>query len=152
MVRARAEALEGGHAYLDAVVQESQRIRPVITYVMRTLQAPMAVAGHEVPAGATLGTSITLMHRRPDLFERPLEFRPERFVDAKPETYSWVPFGGGVRRCLGAAFAQFEMCQVLGVVLARRALGAPDPRPERNRRRGITFIPGRGARVVAQPL
>jgi cytochrome P450 family 135 len=152
MERARAEALEGGHAYLDAVVQESQRIRPVITYVMRTLQAPMAVAGHEVPAGATLGTSITLMHRRPDLFERPLEFRPERFVDGKPETYSWIPFGGGVRRCLGAAFAQFEMRQVLGVVLARRGLCAPDPRPERNRRRGITFIPGRGARVLAESV
>jgi cytochrome P450 len=152
MERARAEALEGGHAYLDAVVHESQRIRPVITYAMRTLQSPMTVAGHEVPAGATLGTSITLIHRRPDLYERPLEFRPERFLDAKPETYSWIPFGGGVRRCLGASFAQFEMRQVLSVVLARRALTAPDPRPERSRRRGITFIPGRGARVVAQAL
>jgi cytochrome P450 family 135 len=146
-------AASGDTGYIDAVVQESQRLRPVITYVMRTLQAPMEVAGHAVPAGATLGTSITLMHRRADLFPDPLAFRPERFIDAKPETYSWVPFGGGVRRCLGAAFASFEMRQVLGVVLARRALrpGA-DPRPERYRRRGITFVPGRGARVVAQPL
>jgi cytochrome P450 family 135 len=124
----------------------------VITYVMRTLQAPMTVGGHEVPAGATLGTSITLMHRRADLYPDPLAFRPERFLDAKPETYSWVPFGGGVRRCLGAAFASFEMRQVLEVVLARRALHAADPRPERYRRRGITFVPGRGAAVVSQPL
>jgi cytochrome P450 len=150
---AMERAATGDEAYIDAVVQESQRIRPVITYVMRTLRAPATVAGHEVPAGATLGTSITLMHRRADLYPDPLAFRPERFVDGKPETYSWIPFGGGVRRCLGAAFASFEMRQVLGVVLARRALrpGA-DPRPERYRRRGITFVPGRGARVVAQPL
>jgi cytochrome P450 len=150
------EALEraatGEEAYLDAVIQESQRLRPVITYVMRTLQAPMTVAGHAVPAGATLGTSITLMHRRPDLYPDPLAFRPERFLEAKPETYTWVPFGGGVRRCLGAAFASFEMRQVLGVVLSRRALRAADPRPERYRRRGITFVPGRGAAVVAQPV
>jgi cytochrome P450 len=150
------EALEraatGDTAYIDAVIQESQRLRPVITYVMRTLQAPMTVGGHEVPAGATLGTSITLMHRRADLYPDPLAFRPERFLDAKPETYSWVPFGGGVRRCLGAAFASFEMRQVLEVVLARRALHAADPRPERYRRRGITFVPGRGAAVVSQPL
>jgi len=148
---AMERAATGDTAYIDAVVQESQRLRPVITYVMRTLQAPMTVAGYDVPAGATLGTSITLMHRRADLFPDPLAFRPERFIDGKPETYSWIPFGGGVRRCLGAAFASFEMRQVLGVVLARRALRAADPRPERYRRRGITFVPGRGARVVAQP-
>jgi cytochrome P450 len=150
--QAMARAASGDDAYLDAVIQESQRIRPVITYVMRTLQAPMEVGGHTVPEGATLGTSITLMHRRPDLYPEPLAFRPERFLDAKPETYTWVPFGGGVRRCLGAAFATFEMRQVLGVVLSRRALTPADPRPERNRRRGITFVPGRGASVLAQPV
>ena len=149
---AMERASTGDTAYLDAVVQESQRLRPVITYVMRTLQAPMTVGGHEVPAGATLGTSITLIHRRPDLYPDPLAFRPERFIDAKPETYTWVPFGGGVRRCLGASFASFEMRQVLDVVLSRRALRAADPRPERYRRRGITFVPGRGAAVVAQPV
>ena len=148
---AMERASTGDAAYLDAVVQESQRLRPVITYVMRTLQAPMTVGGHEVPAGATLGTSITLIHRRADLYPDPLAFRPERFLDAKPETYTWVPFGGGVRRCLGASFASFEMRQVLDVVLSRRALRAADPRPERYRRRGITFVPGRGAAVLAQP-
>jgi len=147
---ALARASTGDEAYIDAVVQESQRLRPVITYVMRTLQAPMTVGGHEVPAGATLGTSITLMHRRADLYPQPLAFRPERFLEAKPETYTWVPFGGGVRRCLGAAFASFEMRQVLDVVLSSRRLTAADPRPERYRRRGITFVPGRGASVIAQ--
>jgi cytochrome P450 len=149
---AMERAASGDTAYVDAVIQESQRLRPVITYVMRTLQSQMEVGGHEVPAGATLGTSITLMHRRADLYPDPLAFRPERFLDGKPETYTWIPFGGGVRRCLGAAFASFEMRQVLSVVLARRALRAADPRPERNRRRGITFVPGRGATVVAQPI
>src|SRR4051794_2239264 len=150
--RARAEALEGGHAYIDAVIQEGQRVRPVLTYVMRTLKAPMEVLGHEVPTGATLGTSITLMHRRADLFPEPLAFRPERFLGAKPETYSWIPFGGGVRRCLGAPFASFEMRQVMSVILARRELAGPDPRPEPRRRRGITFVPGRGGLLTAQPL
>ena len=149
---AMERASTGDATYIDAVVQESQRLRPVITYVMRTLQAPMTVGGHQIPAGATLGTSITLIHRRADLYPDPLAFRPERFLDAKPETYTWVPFGGGVRRCLGAAFATFELRQVLDVVLSSRALRAADPRPERYRRRGITFVPGRGAAVVAQPL
>jgi cytochrome P450 len=149
LARAREEALAGEHAYLDAVVQESQRTRPVLTFAMRTLKAPLEVAGHEVPAGATVGTSVVLMHSREDLFPEPYAFRPERFVGAKPETYSWIPFGGGVRRCLGAAFAQFEMRQVLSVVLAQRELRAADQRPERRRRRGITQVPARGARVIA---
>ena len=147
-----ARAREGDPAYLDAVVQEGQRTRPVLTFAMRTLKAPMEVGGHDVPAGATLGTSVLLLHSRPDLFPDPYAFRPERFVGAKPETYSWIPFGGGVRRCLGASFAQFEMRQVLTTVLARRELRAADQRPERRRRRGITQVPARGARVIAQPV
>jgi cytochrome P450 len=150
--RARAEAFEGGHEYIDAVVKEAQRVRPVLTYVMRTLKAPLDIGGHAVPAGATIGTSITLMHRRADLYDEPLAFRPERFLEAKPETYAWIPFGGGVRRCLGAPFATFEMRHVLSVILTSRALTAPDPRPEPRRRRGITFVPGRGGRIVVQPV
>jgi cytochrome P450 len=119
---------------------------------MRTLKAPLDIGGHAVPAGATIGTSITLMHRRADLYDEPLAFRPERFLEAKPETYAWIPFGGGVRRCLGAPFATFEMRHVLSVILTSRALTAPDPRPEPRRRRGITFVPGRGGRIVVQPV
>jgi cytochrome P450 len=155
LARARAEAQGDEHAYRDAVVQEAQRLRPVLTYVMRTLKAPMQVGGFTAPAGATLGTSITLMHRRADLYDEPLAFRPERFLDAKPETYGWIPFGGGVRRCLGAAFATFEMRQVLGRILRRCELEAVGPANEARRRRGITFVPARGARVrllARQPL
>ena len=152
LARARAEALEGGHEYIDAVVKEAQRMRPVLTYVMRTLKSPISLGGHELPAGATIGTSITLIHRRPELYDEPLAFRPERFLEAKPETYAWIPFGGGVRRCLGAPFATFEMRHVLSVILTSRALTAPDPRPEPRRRRGITFVPGRGGQLLAQPL
>ena len=147
---ARAGARRGAgdeHEYRDAVIKESQRVRPVLTYVMRTLQAPMEVGGFTAPAGATLGTSITLMHRRADLYDEPLAFRPERFLDAKPETYGWIPFGGGVRRCLGAAFASFEMRQVMGRILRRCELEPVGPANEARRRRGITFVPARGARV-----
>ncbi|MDP9385026.1 MAG: cytochrome P450 [Actinomycetota bacterium] len=147
---ALARSREDG-AYLDAAVKEAQRVRPVITYVMRRLTAPFAVGGYTAPAGATLGTSVTLMHRRADLYPEPHAFRPERFLDGKPDTYGWVPFGGGVRRCLGAAFAQYEMRQVLGTVLERCDLRPDDPRPERHRRKMITFIPARGARAVMTP-
>jgi cytochrome P450 family 135 len=151
LARASAEARAGeGHAYLDAVVQESQRVRPVIGYAMRTLKAPMRVGGYDVPAGATLGSSITLVHRRPDLYPDPHAFRPERFEGRKPETYSWIPFGGGVRRCLGAAFAAFEMRQVLGATLARCELRPADTRPEPRKRKAITHFPGRGATVVLE--
>ena len=135
-------------AYLDAAVKEAQRVRPVLTYVMRKLTAPFDVGGYRAPAGATLGTSVTLMHRRPDLYPEPHAFRPERFLEGKPDTYGWIPFGGGVRRCLGAAFAQYEMHQVLGTILERCDLRPDDPRPERHRRKMITFVPARGARAV----
>ena len=150
LARAREEAIAGGHDYLDAVVQESQRVRPVIGYAMRSLTAPMDVGGYSVKAGATLGTSINLIHRRPDLYPEPHAFRPERFAERKPETYSWIPFGGGVRRCLGAAFASFEMRQVLGVVLSRCELAPADPRPEPRKRKAITYFPARGAAAILE--
>jgi len=146
---ALARAREDGD-YLDAAVKETQRVRPVITYAMRKLTGAMEVGGYRVEAGATLGTSITLLHRRPDLYPEPHAFRPERFLEGKPDTYGWVPFGGGVRRCLGAAFAQYEMRQVLGTMLARCDLRAPEPRPERHRRKMITFVPEHGAMAVAE--
>jgi cytochrome P450 len=150
--RLLAERRSGSDEYLEAVVKETLRLRPVVPAVVRRLQAPMRFGPWELPAGVHIAPSIYLMHRRPDLYPEPLAFRPERFLEAKPETYTWVPFGGGVRRCLGASFASFEMRQVLSVVLARRRLRTADPRPERYRRRGITFVPGRGALVTAQPL
>jgi cytochrome P450 len=148
LARVRAELADGNDAYLDCVIKETLRIRPVLSFVMRTLKSPMEVGGYTIPAGNTLGTSIFLIHRRADLYPDPYAFRPERFERGGPDTYTWLPFGGGVRRCLGAAFAGFEMKQVLGQVLSRVDLRAADPRPERAARRAITFVPAKGARVV----
>ena len=129
MARAREEAREGGHAYLDAVVQESQRMRPVITFAMRTLKAPMEVGGHD---GARRRDARHLGHAActaaPDLFPEPLAFRPERFVGAKPETYSWIPFGGGVRRCLGAVVRAVRDAPGARASCSRAASCAPPTR------------------------
>jgi cytochrome P450 family 135 len=144
----RDELTAGEDAYLDCVVKETLRDRPVLNFVMRTLKQPVEVGGYTVPAGWTLGTSILLLHRRPDVYPDPCAFRPERFEERPPETYTWVPFGGGVRRCLGAAFAGFEMKQVLARVFGRCDLEPADPRPERPARRMITFVPAKGGRVI----
>jgi cytochrome P450 len=135
-------------AYLDAAVKESQRVRPVLTYVMRTLTEPMDVGGYRVRAGATLGTSITLLHRRPDLYPDPTAFKPERFLGRKPGTYEWIPFGGGVRRCLGASFALTEMKVVLETILASTSLRPVGGGGESTTRRAITFAPSRGGRIA----
>ncbi len=140
----------GEGQYLDAVIKETLRLRPVVPAVIRRLQAPMELGGWELPAGVHIAPSIYLMHRRADIYPDPLEFRPERFLAADPPgTYEWIPFGGGVRRCLGASFALYEMRVVL-----RAALEAVRPRAEARRRsegvtrRAITFAPTRGSRVV----
>jgi cytochrome P450 len=141
--------LDAGDDYLDCVIKESQRTRPVLTYsALRKLTAPAEVGGYTVPAGWTLGASAWLVQHRPDLYPDPQAFRPERFEEGQPSGYSWVPFGGGVRRCLGAAFATYELRTVLRTIVERFELEAPDPRPERMSRRAITFVPGKGARAV----
>ncbi|HVS29276.1 MAG TPA: cytochrome P450 [Solirubrobacteraceae bacterium] len=148
--RLRESLAAGGDDYLDAVVKESLRMRPVVPGVGRKLQAPFEVGGYLLPAGTELNPSIALMHRRSDLYPEPDTFRPERFLDpdTAPDTYTWIPFGGGIRRCLGASFATFEMGVVVRRVLERARLAAADPRPERVYQRGITLVPKHGARVV----
>jgi cytochrome P450 len=141
---------DGDGEYLDAVIKESLRLRPVIPAVVRCLQAPMVLGGWELPAGVNVAPSIYLMHRRPDIYPDPLAFRPERFLESPPSTYEWIPFGGGIRRCLGASFAAFEMKIVIRAVLASRRLRVdPDARPEGVTRRAITFAPTRGGRIRA---
>ncbi len=143
------DELEAGESgYLDAVVQETLRLRPVISIVLRRLMQPMEIGGYLLPAGVSIVPSIYLLHRRADLYPRPHEFEPERFLEQPPGTYTWIPFGGGVRRCLGAAFAQFEMQVVLRELVLRRNLTPSRARPERNRRRAITETPERGAEVL----
>jgi cytochrome P450 len=144
---------DGGGEYLDAVIKETLRLRPVVPAVARRLQAPMEFGGWELPAGVHIAPSIYLLHRRPDLYPEPLAFRPERFLaDDPPGTYEWIPFGGGVRRCLGASFALFEMRIVLREALrVIRLQTDAGRRPEGVTRRAITFAPTRGGRVAVEP-
>ena len=131
--RLRDEVDAGDDTYLDAVVQETLRLRPVIALVLRRLTEPMEIGGRLLPAGVTVAPCIYLLHRRPDVYPEPRAFRPERFLETPPGTYTWIPFGGGVRRCLGASFAQFEIKVVLRelVSAARHQAGAPARRAAR---------------------
>jgi cytochrome P450 family 135 len=155
LARLREEAEAGGDAYRKAVVQETLRLRPVISIVLRKLVEPMELGGRRLPAGVSIVPSIYLVHRRPDIYPRPEEFLPERFIEGEggkpPGTYTWIPFGGGVRRCLGAAFAQFEMEAVLRELVLRRELAPVRPAAERVRRRAITETPERDAEVIVAP-
>lgn len=143
----RAELESDGDEYLRAVIAEALRLRPVVPLAGRRLQSELRVNGHLLPVGTDVTPAIWLAHTNPDVYPGPLEFRPERFLDGAPETYAWIPFGGGVRRCLGAAFAEFEMRIVLREVLLRCDLELASSRPERIARRNITFSPKRGTRV-----
>jgi cytochrome P450 len=146
--RLRDSLAEGSEDYLDCVVKETLRARPIVGVALRRLTASLPVGGYTVPAGALLGASMILLHSDPDLYPEPGAFRPERFHGKRSDPYSWIPFGGGVRRCLGASFATFEMKIVLRRAVERCELHAPGSRPERPRRRFVTYAPDRGARVV----
>ena len=141
---------EGGDEYADAAAKEALRLRPVLPLVLRSLQRPATIAGIDLEAGTLVAPSIYLVHRRPELYPDPAAFRPERFLGPEPQggTYTWIPFGGGIRRCLGAAFALLEMRVVLAELAAAVDAAPADPAPERTVRRGITLIPRRGAEVV----
>jgi cytochrome P450 family 135 len=140
----------GQGAYLDAVVDETLRVRPVIWGVWRRLTTAVEIAGHRLPAGTTVEPSISLLHAS-DAFEDADEFRPERFVrDGSPPPYTFIPFGGGLRRCPGASFATMEMATVLRAVLARVELQTTDARPEKPRVHHVTLVPSRGGRVTVE--
>ncbi len=149
--RLRSEVDAGEEAYLRAVIAESLRLRPVIPLAGRRLRGELRVDGFTLPPGTDVTPAIWLTHTREDLYPAPLEFRPERFLEEAPETYAWIPFGGGVRRCLGAAFAEFEMRVVLRETLRRCELRGARRRPEGIARRNITFSPRRGTPVVVSP-
>lgn len=142
-------------AYLDAVVKETLRLRPVIDAAERTLTQPRTVAGWDLPAGVKVYPGIALVQMREDIYPRAQEFRPERFLDEAAESYSWIPFGGGIRRCLGAALAQAEMAEVLRVTVPAVELRPVRTRPEPVVLRGVTLAPRYGVQVdighVLQP-
>ncbi len=136
-------------AYLDAVVKETLRTRPVVMDVARLLKHDTEIGGYELPAGTIVLAAIAAMHARPQAYPDWEQFRPERFLDQDAQPYTWIPFGGGVRRCIGAIFAQTEMKVVLREVLRHVRLRADRPRPERPAIKHVTVVPARGARVVA---
>ena len=148
MERLRAEVEVGEDAYLTATIQETLRLRPVVVAVLRKLTEPVELGGYELPAGLTVVPSIHLIHRDPTIYPEPESFRPERFLETPPGTYTWIPFGGGVRRCLGAAFAQQEMAIVLRELVSRRTIRPANPAAERSFRRAITETPRHNAEVV----
>ncbi len=147
--RLRDEVEAGEDAYIDAVCKETLRLRPVIPVVLRRLMEPMEIGGRMLPAGVSVAPCIYLVHRDPDVYPEPERFRPERFIEKPAGTYTWIPFGGGVRRCLGASFALFEMKAVLAAVVCGVQLRAPQLGSEPIARRAITMTPGRGAELVA---
>ncbi len=153
LARLTAE-IDGGESeeYLSAVVNETLRVRPVVPIVVRMLTQELTVGDYTLPAGTRVAPSIYLTNRNATAYEGPEEFRPERFVGSSPETFSWIPFGGGIRRCIGASFAQLEMRVMLRTMLAElqpsRPRGPLWQAGEWTRRRAITLVPMAGARVV----
>jgi cytochrome P450 len=149
LARARREIDEDdGDAYLDAVVKETLRLRPPVPVVVRTLLEPMRLAGHDLSAGTIVAPCIHLLHRDQRHYPDPLCFRPERFLEKPPGTYTWIPFGGGVRRCVAASYAELEMKLVLREVLARVDLRPVAARGERVRKASISFSPGEKGLVM----
>jgi cytochrome P450 len=140
----------GDEDYLGATVKETLRSRPVIVDVGRKLTAPATIGGYELGAGSFVLAAIAALHYREDTFPEPEEFRPERFLDAKVDNYAWIPFGGGVRRCIGAAFAEYEMRTILREFVERAELRPADPAAEKVKIRNITLVPARGAKVVLE--
>ncbi len=147
-VRRRLEEDDPGGEYLEAVVKEALRARPVISGIGRKVRGePFELGRWTVPPGIEINPSIAGVHRRADRYPDPESFRPERFLgEDSPDGFTWIPFGGGTRRCLGASFALFEMKTVVGRVLERTSL-QPVGRPDTGVRRGITFVPRNGVRV-----
>jgi cytochrome P450 family 135 len=150
LARLRESLAADDETYLEAVVKETLRIRPVLTDVARRLTEPVEIGRYTVPAGALVMVAIVAIHHRQDLYPEPFEFRPERFLEGQGDGYAWIPFGGGVRRCIGATFAQYEMSVVLRTILERADLRPAGERPERPRPRNITMAPSRGGRVILE--
>lgn len=136
--------------YLDATIKEVLRLRPIVPIVGRYLQKPYTLGGYDLPAGASVAACIYLAHREPELYPDPEAFKPERFLNVAPDPAAWLPFGGGIRRCIGFAFALYEMKIVLAALLARCEFTLATPSPVRIVRRAVTFWPEGGARIRAR--
>jgi cytochrome P450 len=144
----RAEEAADGDGWLEATIHEAMRNRPVVPITGRRVTVPWQLGEWRLPANSHILVSVTLLHHREDVYPDPYSFRPERFLGVKPGTYTWVPFGGGIRRCLGATLAMAEQRVVLRAIARRTDMVTPDPRPERVLHRNVTMIPAKGAQVV----
>jgi cytochrome P450 len=138
---------DGGDDWLEAVMRETMRMRPVIDAAERTLTKPRRVAGYDLPPGIKVYPAIYLVHQRPELYPEPHRFKPERFLETEAESYSWLPFGGGIRRCIGAALAQAEMIEALRVIVPRVDLEPTRRDPDPVVLKGVTLAPKYGVRV-----
>jgi cytochrome P450 len=147
LARLRDELSGEDDAYLDAVVTETLRLRPVIDANERTLTKPRTICGWELPPGIRVYPAIAVVHLREDLYPQPHEFRPERFIEEEAPSYAWLPFGGGIRRCIGAALAQAEMAEVIRTVVSHVDLIPMRPDPEPVVMRGVTLVPRHGTPV-----
>jgi cytochrome P450 len=145
--RIAAEAEVGESAYTDAVIKETLRLRPPVIAAGRVTARTVELGPWRIPEGIRIWTPMSLIQRDPEVFDRPNEFRPERFIDAKPPAFMWIPFGGGVRRCLGAPFALLEMRVVLQTILSRLKLTPLNESVERTRAEGAIIVPNQGVRV-----
>jgi cytochrome P450 len=139
---------DAGGEYVEATIHETMRTRPVVPIIGRRVMVPWQLGEWRLPARSPVLVSILLLHHRPDIYPEPFAFIPERFLGVKPGTYTWIPFGGGIRRCLGATLAMAEQRVVLRAIARRTDLAAADPRPERARHRNVTMIPEHRTRVV----
>jgi cytochrome P450 family 135 len=148
LARARTAAESGDDDYLEAVLKESMRLHPVIPMVVRHLMAPVTIAGIDLPRGANVGPSIIISHARPDNHPSPERFRPERFLEGEVAPNTWIPFGGGVRRCIGAGFSLMEGVAVLREVLGRYDVSLPPGTRDYPKVRNITSVPRHGSRIV----
>jgi cytochrome P450 family 135 len=148
--RVAVEAGSGGGPFTEAAIREALRLRPPVPLIARRTKRPFSLGEHLIPAEVTITPCPLLVHHRADVYPDPFAFRPERFLDQAPGTYTWLPFGGGVRRCIGAHFAQLEMRVVLSTMLRRVAVRASRPQPEEMRSRAATLTPARGVRVILE--
>jgi cytochrome P450 len=139
-----------GTEYVEAVIHETMRARPVIPLIGRRVTVPWRLGEHSLPAGTAVLVSILALHHREDLYPRPFEYLPERFLGVKPGTYTWIPFGGGIRRCLGATLAMAEQRVVLRAIARRTDMVAAETAAEPPRHRNVTMVPAHRTRVIVR--
>ncbi len=152
LARLQEEVLAGeGEAYLDAVIKETLRLRPPVSVVVRRLLRPAKLGGYDLPAGTLVAPCVYLIHNSPEIYEDPGSFRPERFLERRAAVPTWIPFGGGARRCLAASYAEQEMKRVVRTVLEEVELSPVESGSERVSRSAIAFSPAQHGLVVARP-